>query len=365
MSTAELSAPSGRPLPPPFVAVVAYTLRACLPMKRWFGVLLPCAGALLFGWLATVDSADGATAYADVAEVGLFRLVLPLTCLIIGDAVLGADVRAGTFQLTWLSPVRFGTIAAGRWFGGWIVALVSLVPALAIAPVIAGVPDAALPMAVAGIAGSGAYIALFLVIGVLVRRSALWSLAIVLLGEWLLGTQLSGIAQLSPLWLAQQTFAGLWDDGATIERDGVPTGASAIVRLALIAVVCLVVASRRLARMRPHVQTTILSGSTREQVARLAFRARRRRSALAAHPAPGMRRAGLSLGSTRVQVARLAFRARRLRSALAAHPAPMAGGVRSCCEHRGVVGEGLELEGVPRRIAHEHRPLLARLAGEA
>jgi hypothetical protein len=249
MRTTPMSA--GRPLAPPFVAIVGYTLRACLPRKRWFGVLLPCAGALLFGWLTRLDSADAATAFADIAEVGLFRLVLPLSCLIIGDAVLGADVRAGTFQLTWLSPVGFPTIAGGRWLGGWLVALVSIVPALALAPVIAGVPDAVVPMAVAGIAGSAAYISLFVLIGVLVRRSALWSLAIVLLGEWLLVTQLSGIAQLSPLWLAQQTFTGLWDEGGNIERSGVPAGASAIVRLAVITVICLLLASRRLARIRP------------------------------------------------------------------------------------------------------------------
>jgi ABC-2 type transport system permease protein len=243
--------PAGARLPSPFVAVVGYTLRACLPRKRWFGVLLPCFGALLFGWLTHVDSGDRATAFADIAEVGLFRLVLPLSCLIIGDAVLGADVRAGTFQLTWLSPVGFPTIAAGRWLGGWLVALVSLVPALALAAVIAGVPDAVLPMAVAAVAGSAAYIALFVLVGVLVRRSALWALAIVLLGEWLLGTQLSGVAQLSPLWLAQQTFTGLWDEGGSIERDGVPIGWAAIIRLALITVICIAIAARRLARIRP------------------------------------------------------------------------------------------------------------------
>lgn len=240
-----------RSLAAPFPAVVGYTLRACLPMKRWFGVLLPCVGALLFGVLAATDSQSAPIAYGDVAEAGLFRLILPVTCLIIGDAVLGADVRAGTFQLTWLSPVRFSTIAVGRWVGGWMIALVTLVPAFALAPVIAGTSEAALPMAIAGAVGSGAYIALFLMLGVLVRRSALWALAIVLLGEWLLGEALSGIAQLSPLWQAQQTFAGLWDHGELIERDGMPSGASSIVRLALIAIVCLAVAARRLARMRP------------------------------------------------------------------------------------------------------------------
>jgi hypothetical protein len=250
--TVQTPARPGRPLPRPFVALVGYTLRACLPLKRWFGVLLPCVGALLFGWLARVEHDGGAAeGFADVAENGLFRLILPVSCLIIGDAVLGADVRAGTFQLTWLSPVRFTQIATGRWLGGWIVALVSIVPAMALSAVVAGLPDAAIPMAVATIAGSAAYVALFVLVGVLVKRSALWSLAIVLLGEWLLGTQLTGIAQLSPLWLAQQTFSGLWDGAESIGRSGVPSGLGAVVRLAVITVVCLAVATRRLARIRP------------------------------------------------------------------------------------------------------------------
>jgi hypothetical protein len=241
-----------RALAPPFVAIVSYTLRACLPAKRWFGVLLPCLGALLFGWLTlALDGPSPEQDFADVADLGLFALILPLTCLVIGDAVLGADVRSGTFQLTWLSPVHFGTIAVGRWLGGWLVALVTLVPALTVAPLIAGRSDAAGSMALAGVFGSAAYIALFMMIGVVTRRSALWSLAIVLLGEWLLGTQLSGVAQVSPRWQAQQVFAGLWEHGELLERDGMPSGWSAVIRLTMVGLVCLGVATWRLGRMRP------------------------------------------------------------------------------------------------------------------
>lgn len=242
----------GRALPAPFTAVVGYTLRACLPAKRWFGVLLPCLGALLFGWLAqVVDGTSPEADFADAADFGLFALILPLTCLVIGDAVLGADLRAGTFQLTWLSPVSFATIAAGRWLGGWLVALATVVPALALAPLIAGVPEAAGPIALAGAFGSAAYVALFMMIGVLVRRSALWSLAVVLLGEWLLGTQLDGIAQISPRWEAQQVLTGLWEDGWLLERGGIPEGWSAAVRLVFVAALCLLVSTWRLGKMRP------------------------------------------------------------------------------------------------------------------
>jgi hypothetical protein len=234
---------------------------------------LPCAGALLFGWLSASDSRSAEAAFDDVAEIGLFGLVLPLTCLVIGDAVLGADIRAGTFPLTWLSPVGFGTIVVGRWLGGWLVALVSLVPALVVATVIAGVPEGAGPMAIAAATGSAAYIGLFVMLGAIVRRAAVWSLAVVFLGERLLGGVLSGIAQISPMWESQQVYAGLperdgpsvlaevsgdfefvvSDDagGFLLLRDGTPNGWAAVVRLAVILAVTLIVAAWRIRHLKP------------------------------------------------------------------------------------------------------------------
>jgi ABC-2 type transport system permease protein len=246
-----MAAVQGRTIPPPFVAVVGYTLRACLPARRWFAVLAPCAGALLFGALTGLLDSPANRAFGDIAENALFGLILPLTCLVIGDAVLGADVRAGTFQLTWLSPVGFGVIAGGRWLGGWLVALVTLVPAMALAAILGGVPDAVGPIVIATAAGAAAYIALFLMLGVLVKRSAIWALAVVLIGERLVGSELSGVGQLSPMWEAEQTFAGLWEHGDRLLRDGMPGGWSGVVRLVLVGAVCLGVATWRLGRMRP------------------------------------------------------------------------------------------------------------------
>ena len=245
--------PAASRLPRPFLAVVGYTLRACLPARRWWGVLLPCLGAVLFGWLATLPDVSTARAFAAVAEQGLFGLVLPLTCLVIGDAVLGADLRAGTFPYTWLSPVPFPTIVVGRWLGGWLVALATLTPALVLATVVAGVPEGAGPMAVAAATGSAAYIGLFVMLGVLARRAAVWSLAVVFLGERLLGGVLSGIAQISPLWETQQVYAGLADGagGWRLLRDGTPDGWAAVMRLGVILVVTLAVATWRLAHLTP------------------------------------------------------------------------------------------------------------------
>ncbi|HEY8527235.1 MAG TPA: hypothetical protein VIL48_19860 [Acidimicrobiales bacterium] len=251
-------APGGRGLPSPFAAVVGYTLRSCLPARRRLILVAICLGGVALGLLTPlIDAESGvstAEAFGVVAEQGLFGLILPLTCLVVGDAVMGADIRAGTFPLTWLSPVPLRTIAVGRWLGGWLVALLTVVPALTVAVLVAGVPDAgaaAATMALAAATGSAAYIGLFIMIGVVVRRSAVWSLALVFLGERLLGASLSGIAQLSPLWEAQQVYAGLGPGGAELVRDGTPQGWGAVARLALILVVTLAVAGRRLRRLTP------------------------------------------------------------------------------------------------------------------
>ncbi len=239
-----------RALPRPFAAAFVYALRVCVPPKRAALLALPCAGALLFGLLArTVDEPTPALRF-DTISGALFGLILPLACLVVGDAVLGAEVRAGTFGLTWLSPVRFSTIVLARWSAGWLVAAGALAPALALSAAIAGVPEAVAPIALAAVAGTAAYLALFVLLGAAFRRAVWWSLAIVLLGEHLLGGVLAGIAQLSPQWLATMVYAGLGPEADGLERAGMPTGGAAVGRLALLTVVFLLLAVRRIRRLR-------------------------------------------------------------------------------------------------------------------
>ena len=246
-----MTAPAAeRALPRPFVAAFVYALRICVPPKRAALLALPCVGAVLFGLLArTVDDPTPAGRFNTISGA-LFGLILPLACLVVGDAVLGAEVRAGTFGLTWLSPVRFSTIVLARWSAGWLVAAGSLAPALALSAAIAGVPDAVAPIGLAAVAGSAAYLALFVLIGATFQRAAWWSLAIVLLGERLLGAVLTGIAQLSPQWLATMVYAGLGPNADGLERAGMPTGGAAVGRLALLTVVFVLLAVRQIRRLR-------------------------------------------------------------------------------------------------------------------
>lgn len=236
-----------------FVAILVYTLQSCVPPRRWAAVLMPCAGALLFGLLArAVDNFPTAErAFANVAAEGIFALVMPIAALVIGDAVLGAEVRSGTFHFTWLTPVPIWQIVLGRWLGGSFVALVTIAPAAALAAVIAGASGTAGAAYLAAAVGSVSYVALFIAIGCITRRTAVWSLAVVFLIERLLGAALTGIAQLSPTWESRAIFVGYLDDPPDrLIREGIPQGGGAVVRLLIVTVVALAVANWRMGHMR-------------------------------------------------------------------------------------------------------------------
>ena len=250
MTTVTTPMPTGRPRSR-FVAILRYTLQSCLPPKRWAAIVLPCVGAVLFGLLsrAVHDTAD--RAFANVAAEGIFSLVMPIAALVIGDSVLGAEVRAGTFHFTWLSPAPTWQIVLGRWLGGSAVALVTIAPACALAAVVGGSTSSVGPAFVAAAAGSVSYVALFIAIGCITRRTAVWSLAVVFLVERLLGAALTGIAQLSPTWEARAVFVGLLDDPPDrLLRDGIPQGWSAVGRLVIVTLVALLIADWRMRRMQ-------------------------------------------------------------------------------------------------------------------
>ena len=215
-------------------------------------VLVPCAGALLFGLLARAVDETAQRAFATVAADGIFGLVVPIAALVIGDSVLGAEVRAGTFHFTWLSPTPTWQIVLGRWVGGSVVALVTIAPSAALAAIVAGTSRERrrrLPRRRGrqrwrtSRCSSRSRC--------LTRRTAVWSLAFVFLVERLLGSALTGVAQLSPTWESRAIFLGYLDDvPSRIVRHGIPYGGAAVVRLAIVTIVALLVAIWRMGHMR-------------------------------------------------------------------------------------------------------------------
>ncbi len=127
----------------------------------------------------------------------------------------------------------------------------TIAPASAIAAAVAGDNDAAWPAFAASAVGAVAYIAVFIAIGCITRRTAVWSLAVVFLVERLLGAALTGIAQLSPTWESRAIFVD-WLDRAPrrLIREGIPAGGDAVLRLTIVTVVVLALAVWRLRHLR-------------------------------------------------------------------------------------------------------------------
>jgi ABC-type transport system involved in multi-copper enzyme maturation permease subunit len=229
-------------------AIVTYTWRACLPLRRLIGLGLLMVAALLFGLVGRAIEDAPAGAFASVANSGLFGLVLPLAGLVVGDAVLGAEVRKGTFHFTWLSPVARWRIAVGRWLAGTSLLAVTVAPAFLLAGLIAGTRQGGLAAAAGAALGGSAYVAVLMAVGATFRRAAAVSLALVFLGERLLGTVLSGVAQWSPQWEGAAVFTA-WSDGVT-SRGGIPTGTGAAVRLLVITAIGLGLTTWRLRKLK-------------------------------------------------------------------------------------------------------------------
>ncbi len=237
--------------PRSLMALVSFTVRSSLPARRLGALVFPCVGMAVFGLLARAVDDPPAVAFARVAVVGIFGIAVPVAALIIGDAVLGAEIRSGTFHFTWLAPVPAWAIVVARWVGGSAIALVTVVPSAAVAAVVAGAPEDVVAVGAGAAAGSVAYVALFIAIGALTRRSVVWSLAIVFFVERLLGSALTGIAQLSPTWESRAVFLDWAQDvPSELVRRGIPAGGAAVGRLAILSAVLLVAASWRLGHLR-------------------------------------------------------------------------------------------------------------------
>ena len=206
---------------------------------------------VLFGALAHAINRRPEWAFAVVSAEGILGLAVPIAALIVGDAILGAEVRSGTFHFTWLTPTPVWQIVLGRWIGGSLVAVVVIAPAVSIAAVVADAPGLIGPIALAASIEAVTYLAFFIAIGCLTRRTAVWSLAFVFLVERLLGAALTGIAQLSPTWESRAVLTGLMDDAPVrLYREGIPDAWSAVGRLTVITIVVLAIATWRMRHLR-------------------------------------------------------------------------------------------------------------------
>jgi ABC-2 type transport system permease protein len=176
-----------------------------------------------------------------------FTVILPLTALIIGTSVLGAEIDDGSILHLLATPVRRSEVIVTKFvLAAGLTMLVVAVPEL-IAGLIAtgGVTKLALALFAGALAGSVIYNALFVMISVLTTRSIAVGLIYVLIWEGLLGNFVSGARELSIGHYALGIANGIAPEPSLHASLNLAT---AVTMGVLVTVVALVLAARQLSR---------------------------------------------------------------------------------------------------------------------
>lgn len=246
--------------------VAAITLRSALGRRRAFLLAIPPA-ILLLVTLALKASRPAHAWPGHILGDFCFSVILPLTALVIGTSVLGAEIDEGSIIHLLATPVRRSAVIVTKFVvGTGLTMLFVAVPEL-IAGLIAtsgdqvhggqlyatvsggGLVDVggtrALPLAlfVGALAGAVMYNALFVMISVVTTRAVAVGLLYVLIWEGLLGNLVGGARELS---IGQYSLGVANAIGHDTALNAALSLTTAVVMGAIVTVAALVVASRGL-----------------------------------------------------------------------------------------------------------------------
>ena len=173
-----------------------------------------------------------------------FSVLLPLTALIIGSSVLGAEIDDGSAIHLLATPVRRGSIVLTK----WVVAAVLTMLFAAVPELIAGLlaPNSgklAFALFVGALVGSVIYTAVFALASVLTTRAIAAGLLYVLIWEGLLGNIVGGARILSIAHYSLGIANAIYPDKDLNAGLGLSTS---LVLGIVVTVGALVLASRRL-----------------------------------------------------------------------------------------------------------------------
>jgi ABC-2 type transport system permease protein len=195
--------------------VASITLRATMGRRRALVFALPPLILVLVTALLKVAAAERSDWPSLILGGFGLAVVLPLTALIIGTSVLGAEIDDGSVVHLLATPVPRSTVIVSKFaVATGLTMLFAAVPEL-VAGLIAtgGLTKLAVGVFAGALAGSVIYNALFLMISVLTTRAIAVGLLYLLVWESLLSNVVSGVRVLS----AEQYSLGIAN---SIARDG-------------------------------------------------------------------------------------------------------------------------------------------------
>jgi ABC-2 type transport system permease protein len=226
--------------------VAAITLRATMGRKRAFIFAISPLVLVLVTAALKLSHPERASWPADILGVFGLTVVLPLTALIIGTSVLGAEIDDGSIVHLLATPVSRAVVIGAKYAVAVVLTLIfAAVPEL-VAGLIAtgGATKLALGVFVGALAGSVMYNAIFVMLSAVTTRAIAWGLLYVLIWEGVLGNLVAGARLLSVGQYSLGIANSIAHDPSLNAALRLPT---AVILGALVTAGALVVAVRRLA----------------------------------------------------------------------------------------------------------------------
>jgi ABC-2 type transport system permease protein len=226
--------------------VARITLRAVFGRKRALVFAIPPLILILVTVILKAAHPPGGLWPGHVLGDFGFSVILPLTALIIGTSVLGAEIDDGSIVHLLATPVPRSTVIVTKFcVGAALTAAFVAVPEL-IAGVVADgrLGHLAIGLFVGALAGSVIYNAVFVMLSVLTTRAIAVGLLYVLIWEAVLGNFVSGARLLSVEQYSLGVANSIAHDTALNAR---LTLATAVIMGVIVTAAALVLATRRLA----------------------------------------------------------------------------------------------------------------------
>jgi ABC-2 type transport system permease protein len=179
--------------------VASITLRAVFGRKRALLFALPPLILILITLVLKEARPPGAAWPGRILGDFGFSVILPLTALIIGTSVLGAEIDDGSIVHLLATPVRRSSVIVTKFCVGAVLtmALVAVPELLAGLIATSGPSKLAAGLFVGALVGSVIYNAVFVMLSVLTTRAIAVGLLYVLIWEVVLGNFVSGARLLS------------------------------------------------------------------------------------------------------------------------------------------------------------------------
>jgi len=174
------------------------------------------------------------------------NLVVPVTALVFASAAFGDPTDDRTMVYLWLTPLPRWRIVAAGWMAALTVAgPVAVLPIVA-AALVAGADGRLVAAAAAGAAlATAGYTALFLGLGLLVRRALAWGLAYVLIWELAVARISKGAARLSVSVYARSVLSEI---GEVAKPSNAAAISTSLIVLTLVVLAATALTTRVLAR---------------------------------------------------------------------------------------------------------------------